>query len=177
MATKTATRLLINAQSFPPGTPQQFKDVFLRMVDILNGTQTTAYGAEETAGTAQETASGAAEVAGEAKEGVEGLTPRVDELEENSVSTSNAGLQTLLGALGLGGDLQINGTTVVKEQQTGWTDNTGTAKKGGVGDLTLPVSATYTAAEVEAIANAVIENRQLLTAVIHLLMYHGLAGA
>ncbi|AZF88657.1 tail needle protein [Escherichia phage Skarpretter] len=182
--TKKPTRFLLNARSFPPGTPQEFKDVIFRVLDTLNGTQGTAYTAEGTANTAQETATGAQDTANTAndtanaaQEGVNDLSGRVTTLESDSVSTSNAGLQTLLGALGLGGPLQIDGVQVVGPRQPGWTNNTGVAKKGGSGDLALPVGAAYSQAEMQAIADAVVENRQLLTAVINALFSHGLIGS
>lgn len=178
MATeKKATRLLINAASFPPGTPQQFKDVFLRMVDILNGTQGTAYQADSTANTAKETATDAQGTASAALEGVNDLSGRITTLERDSVSKSDSGLQTLLGALGIGGSLQIDGDQVVGPRQTGWTNNTGTATKGGAGNVSLPVGAAYSQSEVQEIADAVVANRALLTAVINALFSHGLIGS
>ncbi|MNF02650.1 hypothetical protein D3C80_2018320 [compost metagenome] len=44
--TKKATRFLLNPASFPPGSSREFKDVILRVLDTLNGTQGTAYTAQ-----------------------------------------------------------------------------------------------------------------------------------
>lgn len=175
--TKKATKFLLNARSFPPGTPTEFKDVFLRVLDTLNGTQGTAYTAEGTANNAQETATGAQDTANSAQQGVEDLGGRVTTLESDSVSTSNAGLQTLLGALGIGGSLQIDGDQVVGPRQTGWTANSGGSQKGGAGEVSLSVGGTYDQAQIQAIANEVATNRHLLTAVIQALLTHGLIGS
>lgn len=175
--TKKAKRFLISPQSFPPGTPPEFKDVFVRVLDTLNGTQGTAYTAEGTANNAQDTANGAQDTANSAQEGVNDLGGRVTTLESDSVSTSNSGLQTLLGALGIADQLEIDGVQVVGPRQTGWTANTGASMKGGAGDVSLTVGTTYSQAEIQAIANEVATNRHLLTAVIQALLTHGLIGS
>lgn len=175
--TKKATKFLLNARSFPPGTPQEFKDVIFRVLDTLNGTQGTAYTAEGTANTAQETATGAQDTANSAQQGVEDLGGRVTTLESDSVSTTNTGLQTILGAFGIADKLEIDGDQVVGPRQTGWTANTGDSQKGGAGDVSLPVGTTYTQAEIQAIANEVATNRHLLTAVIQAMLTHGLIGS
>lgn len=175
--TKKATRFLLNPASFPPGSSREFKDVILRVLDTLNGTQGTAYTAEGTANNAQETATGAQDTAEAAQQGVADLSGRVTTLESDSVSTSTPGLQSLLGAFGIADYLEVDGEKVVGPRQTGWTNNTGTATKGGAGNLALPVGATYSQAEMQAIASAVVANRQLLTAVINALFSHGLIGS
>lgn len=174
---KKATRFLLNPASFPPGSSREFKDVILRVLDTLNGTQGTAYTAEGTANNAQETATGAQDTANSAQEGVTDLSGRVTTLESDSVSTSTPGLQSILGAFGIADYLEVDGEKVVGPRQTGWTNNTGTATKGGASDLALPVGATYSQAEMQAIAAAVVANRQLLTAVINALFSHGLIGS
>ncbi|MNE59165.1 hypothetical protein D3C80_1542430 [compost metagenome] len=105
------------------------------------------------------------------------LSGRVTTLESDSVSTSTPGLQSLLGAFGIADYLEVDGEKVVGPRQTGWTNNAGTATKGGAGNLALPVGATYSQAEMQAIASAVVANRQLLTAVINALFSHGLIGS
>lgn len=174
---KKATRFLLNPASFPPGSSREFKDVILRVLDVLNGTQGTAYTAEGTANTANETANTANDTANSAQDGVNDLSGRVTTLESDSVSTSNTGLQTILGAFGIADQLEINGEQVVGPRQTGWTANSGSATKGGAGAVSLTVGGTYSQTEVQAIANEVATNRQLLTAVIQALLTHGLIGS
>lgn len=73
---------------------------------------------------------------------------------------------------------KVAGIQVLAARSTGWSADTGTAIKGGMNsDTAFSVGVIYTQAEVQAIADALIETRRQLKAVTDLLIYHGLAGA
>lgn len=189
--TKNATKFLLSPSSFPPGSSREFTDVILRVLDTLNGTQGTAYTAEGTAADAQTQAAEAqssateaqimateaADVATAAQQSVNELVGRVDTLETESVSTTETALQSLAGPLGVTTRLEVNRTQVVGVRDTGWAVNSGSAQKGGAGDVSLSVGVAYSQAEIQAMVDEIEVNRHLLTAVIGLLINHGLAGS
>lgn len=67
--------------------------------------------------------------------------------------------------------IKIGGVQVIREQQGGWAEVTGTAKKGGI-----DADKSYSGGDPQGIADGLKETRQALKAVIDLMQYHGLAG-
>jgi hypothetical protein len=89
-------------------------------------------------------------------------TPTTDTLQ---VSTS----------VNTGVSYKVAGTKVIGARQTGWTAATGTPNKGAFNaDLAFTVGATYSQAEVQALAAALIAERQRTKALEDALRTHGL---
>lgn len=74
--------------------------------------------------------------------------------------------------------LLLNSTQVLRERITGWTAMTGTAARGALATYTAPtISGTYTASEVQAIADHVEALSQRVKAMQDDQTTHGLIGA
>jgi len=74
---------------------------------------------------------------------------------QTSFRTGKDGGATLQSTRFTGSALEMNGTQVVGPRDTGWSADTGTAKKTANATYTAPtISGSYTQAEVQAIANA-----------------------
>ena len=83
--------------------------------------------------------------------------------------------QVLLSPLDVATSFSINGVKVLGPRQTGWTAGAGTPNKAAFNaDLSLPVGAAYSQAEVQAIANALIADRQRTLALEQVLRTNGL---
>lgn len=99
----------------------------------------------------------------------------IDALQLDYVSKSAVASQTLASPLNVTTSYSVNGTQVVGVRVTGFTAATGTALKGAFNaSTTFTVSATYTQAEVQAIATALIAARQRIKALEDAMRSHGL---
>lgn len=79
------------------------------------------------------------------------------------------------GSVNVSGSYKVAGIQVVGAQQTGWTAATGTANKGAFNaDLAFSVGTTYSQAEIQAIAAALIAERQRTKALEDAMRTHGL---
>lgn len=113
---------------------------------------------------------------------VSNLTSRVGTAESNIsalqsdyVSKAATSSQSLASPLNVTTSYSIGGTKVLGPRQTGWTAATGTALLGAFNaSQAYIVSATYTQAEVTAIANGLIQARQRIKALEDMLRTHGL---
>lgn len=96
------------------------------------------------------------------------LTTRVTTAEGNIttlqgdyVSKSAVASQSLASPLNVTTSYSIGGTRVVAPRKTGWTASSGTASRSGInGSTAYTVSATYTQAEIQAIATGLQQIRQ-----------------
>lgn len=99
----------------------------------------------------------------------------ITNIQGDYVSKSATSEQVLLSPLGVATSLSINGVKVLGPRQTGWTAGTGTPNLGAFNaDQSFTVGATYSQAEVQAIANALIAERQRTLALEQALRNHGL---
>ena len=103
------------------------------------------------------------------------INGEIDAIQADYVSKSATTSQTLASPLNVTTSYSVGGTKVVGARQTGWTAATGTANKGSFNaDLTFTVSASYTQSEVQAIANALVAERQRTKALEDAMRAHGL---
>lgn len=85
----------------------------------------------------------------------------ISTLQGDYVSKSVVASQTLASPLNVSTSYSVGGTKVVGARNTGWTASTGTASKSGInGSTAYTVSATYTQAEIQAIATGLQQIRQ-----------------
>jgi len=99
----------------------------------------------------------------------------IADIQGDYVSKSATSTQTLLSPLDVATSFSIDGVKVLGPRQTGWMAGTGTANQGAFNaDLTFAVGAAYSQAEVQAIANALIAERQRTLALEQALRNHGL---
>lgn len=190
MAAKITPQQL-NPNSLPPGTPVAFRDwlVKLNQMSALAGVN---------AGEATENASDALKVANEQKTrndqqdntlnqqagqisqlsaDIDGLSGSIISLDTNSVKLNKTALQVMQGPLSIGTEIRVNNVKVMGGRQLGWEAATGTLKKGGInGAAAYTVGAAYSQAEVQALADGLVEARQTIAALVALVMSHGLAG-
>ncbi|MEL5369986.1 phage tail protein [Serratia nevei] len=79
------------------------------------------------------------------------------------------------GSVNVSGPYKVAGLPVLGARQTGWTAATGTANKGTFNaDQSFTLGATYSQAEVQALANALIESRQRIKALEDMARTHGM---
>lgn len=96
-------------------------------------------------------------------------------LQSDYVSKSAISLQSLSSPLSATTFYSVNGTQVVGTRKTGWTAATGTAYRGSFNsDPTMPVGATYSQSEVQAIANNLTATLRRLKALEDDIRSHGL---
>lgn len=99
----------------------------------------------------------------------------ISDIQSDYVSKSATAAQTLLSSLGIKTSLSVDGLKVIGPRQTGWTAGTGTPNLAAFNaDQALPVGAVYSQAEVQAIATALIAERQRTLALEQALRTHGL---
>lgn len=99
----------------------------------------------------------------------------ISDIQSDYVSKSATAAQALLSSLGIKTSLSVDGLKVIGPRQTGWTAGTGTQNKAAFNaDQALPVGAAYSQAEVQAIATALIAERQRTLALEQALRTHGL---
>lgn len=103
------------------------------------------------------------------------LEDDVSAIQTDYVSKSATALQNLASPISVATSYSVNGVKVLGERQTGWTAATGTANKGTFNaDQTFTVSATYSQAEVQDLATALIADRQRTKALEDAMRAHGL---
>lgn len=191
MATNKYILQQLNPNSLPPGTPPAFKDWLIR----LNQTATSA---GKDAGEAGENAGDALAVANQQKTRndqqdntlnqqagqisqlsteIDGLSGSIISLDTNSVKLNKTALQVMQGPLSIGTEIRVNNVKVMGGRQLGWEAASGTLKKGGInGAAAYTVGAAYSQAEVQALADGLVEARQVIAALVALVMSHGMAG-
>lgn len=103
------------------------------------------------------------------------LQASVSSIQSDYVSKSAAALQTIGSPISVATSYSVGGTKVIGTRQTGWTASTGTALLGAFNSSqAYTVSATYTQAEITAIANGLIQARQRIKALEDMARTHGL---
>ena len=75
------------------------------------------------------------------------------------------------------GDIRVNGTKVIGAQNTGWTADTGTAKKTANATYSGTASAGYVQAEMTGVMNALQDATQTIKALKDAAITHGWIGA
>lgn len=182
----------LNLSSLPPGTSVAFKDWLAR----LGGVTANAGSAADQAGSDASDAFQVAEqqrirndqqdaaladqqgqisqINGE----IDGLNGSIISINSNVVKLNEAALQVMDGPLSIGTEIRVNNIKVMGGRQTGWTSATGTLKKGGInGSAAYSAGATYSQAEIKALADGLVEARQVIAALVALVMSHGMAGS
>jgi hypothetical protein len=115
------------------------------------------------------------DAASTAAEDISNLTRAVTGLENDYVSKTHDGLQSIGSGLSVNGGYYINNIKVVGARLTGWSASIGEAKKTGLNaDTTYTVSNTYTQSEIAEIANGLVEARQVIKGLQDALQLHGL---
>lgn len=182
----------LNAAILPPGTSPAFKDWLIKLNQMSADAGKTAEGSGQNADDALKVANEQklrndqqdqtlADQAGQISTmgaAIQALTGEVGEVGTNAVSKTQSTLQVMSGPLSVGTELRINNIKVLGGRQTGWTSPTGTLKKGAInGSASYSAGATYSQAEIQALADGLVEARQVIAALVALAMSHGLAGA
>ncbi len=99
----------------------------------------------------------------------------VSGIKSDYVSKSATDAQSLSSALNVTTSYAVNGTEVVGTRKTGWTAATGTPYRGAFNaDPVMPVGATYSQSEVQAIANNLLATLRRLKALEDDMRSHGL---
>lgn len=92
-----------------------------------------------------------------------------------NITSPTADKLQVLGSENVSVSYKVAGTQVVSTRKTGWTAATGTAYRGAFNaDQTMPVGATYSQAEVQAIVNNLLPCLKRLKALEDDLRSHGL---
>ncbi|AKL13272.1 TPA: phage tail protein [Kluyvera intermedia] len=100
---------------------------------------------------------------------------KITTIQGDYVSKSVTTLQSMASPVSVQSYYAINGTQVVGPRASGWTAATGTALLGAFNSsATYSVSATYTQAEITAIATGLVQARQRIKALEDMLRTHGL---
>ena len=103
------------------------------------------------------------------------LTEKVSEIDADYVSLSRETTQILASPISVKDSYSVNGVQVVGDRVTGFTASTGTASKSGFNaNKTYSVGATYSQAEVKAIADDLTATRKSLKALEDIARSHGL---
>jgi hypothetical protein len=107
------------------------------------------------------------------------IQDNTDSLDEVYVSKVDVNHQEIASSLGVSGYLFIDKLPVLYKRDGGWAQSVGTQRKGGMNsDAAYPVSDVPTQADVQAIANGLVETRQVLGAILEVLTnHHKLIGA
>lgn len=99
----------------------------------------------------------------------------IDNLQTDYVSKSVVASQSLASPLNVVTSYSVGGLKVIGARQTGWTAATGTALLGAFNaNQSFTVSNPPTQAEIQAIANALVANRQRTKALEDAMRTHGL---
>lgn len=99
----------------------------------------------------------------------------ISDIQADYVSKSETADQVLMSSLGVKGFLSVDGVKVIGPRQTGWTAGTGAPNKGAFNaDQAFTVSAAYSQAEIQAIATALVAERQRTLALEQVLRTNGL---
>ncbi|HCS5571926.1 TPA: phage tail protein [Escherichia coli] len=106
---------------------------------------------------------------------LDGVENDVSGIKADYVSKSATDAQSLSSALNVTTSYAVNGTEVVGTRKTGWTAATGTPYRGSFNaDPVMPVGATYSQSEVQAIANNLLATLRRLKALEDDMRSHGL---
>ena len=99
----------------------------------------------------------------------------IDNLQADYVSKSAVSSQSLASPLNVVTSYSVDGIKVIGTRQTGWTAATGTALLGAFNaNQSFTVSNPPTQTEIQAIANALVANRQRTKALEDAMRTHGL---
>ncbi|HHR6050827.1 TPA: phage tail protein [Providencia alcalifaciens] len=110
-----------------------------------------------------------------AENDIDYLTEKVAEIDADYVSLGRTTAQTLASPISVKDSYSVNGVKVVSARVTGFTASTGTASKAGINaNQTYSVGATYSQAEMQALASALTETRKSLKALEDMARSHGL---
>lgn len=100
----------------------------------------------------------------------------IADIDQHTIKNNVTALQNMGGPLNMATELRINSTKVVGTRQTGWTASSGTALKGAfAADQGYNVSLSYTATDIRAIADGLIQARQRIKALEDVHRAHGLS--
>ncbi|QZN94112.1 phage tail protein [Symbiopectobacterium purcellii] len=106
---------------------------------------------------------------------ISALQTSVGAIQADYVSKSATASQTLAGPLNVTTSYSVGGTKVIGPRQTGWTTATGTALLSAFNaDQSYTVSATYTQAEIQAMAAGQLLSQRRIKALEDALRTHGL---
>lgn len=98
----------------------------------------------------------------------------IEDIQADYVSKTVTTAQSLASSLGVAASFSIDGVNVLGPRQTGWTAGTGTPNLGAFNaDQAFAVGATYSQAEVQAIANELIAARKRILALEQAMRTHG----
>ncbi|HHR6165224.1 TPA: phage tail protein [Providencia alcalifaciens] len=110
-----------------------------------------------------------------AESDIDYLAEKVSEIDADYVSLGRTTAQTLASPISVKDSYSVNGVKVVGARVTGFTASTGTASKAGINaNQTYSVGATYSQAEIQALASALTETRKSLKALEDMARSHGL---
>lgn len=99
----------------------------------------------------------------------------ISTLQGDYVSKSAASSQTLLSPLNVTTSYSVGGTKVIGARQTGWTAANGTALLGAFNaNQSYSAGATYTQADIQALATGLVQARQRIKALEDMVRTHGL---
>ncbi|RAP72789.1 phage tail protein [Candidatus Erwinia dacicola] len=99
----------------------------------------------------------------------------ISTLEGDYVSKSATTSQTLSSPLNVTTSYSVGGTKVIGARQTGWTAATGTALLGAFNaNQSYSAGATYTQADIQALATGLMQARQRIKALEDMVRTHGL---
>ncbi|QHR68065.1 hypothetical protein sortregn_43 [Escherichia phage sortregn] len=188
----------LNTGILPPGTSQAFRDYLVRLGSFTQEAGDTANNAEGSASDAFTIAeqqrirndqqdneidnlegqvSSLATRVTEAENQVDTLAQQVEAFDSIVIKNNVDTLQIMDGPLSIGTEIRVNNVKVMGGRQTGWTAQTGTTKKGGIdGSAAYAVGGAYSQAEVQALADGLVEARQVIAALVALALSHGYAG-
>lgn len=100
----------------------------------------------------------------------------ISDIDQHTIKNNVTALQNMGGPLNMASELRINSVKVIGPRQTGWTASSGTALKGAfAADQGYNVSLTYTATDIRAIADGLIQARQRIKALEDVHRAHGLS--
>lgn len=99
----------------------------------------------------------------------------IERISADYISKSVTSPQALSGPLNVVLSYSVGGVQVVGPRQTGWTAATGTALLGAFdADASFSAGATYSQAEIQALADALKESRQRVKALEDMARTHGM---
>lgn len=106
---------------------------------------------------------------------IQDLYGQISEIKVDYVSLSKTEKQKLLSPIDVSTSYSVNGTKVVGARVTGFTSATGTSLKGSFNaNQSYSFSDDYTRAEMQTLANGLIESRRRIKALEDALRSHGL---
>ncbi|MGX8939600.1 DNA stabilization protein [Symbiopectobacterium sp. Eva_TO] len=120
-------------------------------------------------------ASSAGQTAFSGQEEIKSIKQRVAVIERDYLSTARDTPQALLSSLGIVTKLLIDNKQVVGPRETGWAAATGTAFIGAFNaDQSYAAGATYSQAEIQALAAGLVKAQQRIKALEDMARTHGL---